>query len=147
LDAPGKTLHHERSFAPNRKTTVTPEPLSIVDAYLDAQLARDFDAMRSLLADQGFCYRSPIAAFDRADEFIEYAAVSSGIMIDREIRKVFVDGEDICHFLTYRIQISEKLSVEAAQWSRVHEGRIQRIEAVFDASAYHELFPNDERSP
>jgi hypothetical protein len=144
LDASGKTLHHECSFSPNPEPTVTPDPQSIVNAYLAAQLARDFVAMRGLLADRGFCYRSPIALFDRADDFIQYAALSSGIIIDREIRKVFVDGEDICHFLTYRIQISEKLAVEAAQWSRVHEGRIQRIEAVFDASAYRALFPSDE---
>jgi hypothetical protein len=147
LDASGKTLHHGGSFSPNLEPTVTPDPLSIVDAYLAAQSARDFEAMRGLLADQGFCYRSPIVVFDRADDFIQYAAVSSGIIIDREIRKVFVDGDDICHFMTYRIQISEKLAVEAAQWSRVREGRIQRIEAVFDASVYRELFPGDEPAP
>jgi hypothetical protein len=118
-----------------------------VDAYLAAQSARDFEAMRNFLADQGFSYCSPIAVFDRADDFIQYAAVSSGIIIDREIRKVFVDGNDICHFMTYRIQISEKLAVEAAQWSHVHEERIQRIEAVFDASAYRALFPGDEPAP
>ena len=126
---------------------MNPDPLSIVDAYLAAQLARDYETMRGLLADTGFFYRSPIAMFDRADDFIQYAAVSSGIIIDREIRKVFVDGQDICHFMTYRIQISEKLAVEAAQWSHVHEDRIQRIEAVFDASAYRELFPNDGPTP
>lgn len=126
---------------------MTPDPLSIVDAYLAAQAARDFEAMRDLLAEQGFSYRSPIAVFDRADDFIQYAAVSSGIIIDREIRKVFVDGNDICHFMTYRIQISEKLAVEAAHWSHVQEERIQRIEAVFDASAYRELFPGEEPAP
>lgn len=126
---------------------MTSDPLSIVDAYFAAQSARDFEAMRGFLADQGFYYRSPIAMFDRADEFIQYAAVSSGIILDREIRKVFVDGDDICHFMTYRIQISEKLAVEAAQWSHVHEDRIQRIEAIFDASAYRELFPSDEPAP
>lgn len=126
---------------------MTPDPLSIVDAYLAAQAARDFEAMRDLLAEQGFSYRSPIAVFDRADDFIQYAAVSSGIIIDREIRKVFVDGNDICHFMTYRIQISEKLAVAAAHWSHVQEERIQRIEAVFDASAYRELFPGEEPAP
>jgi hypothetical protein len=147
LDASGKTLQHGGSFSQNREPTVTPDPLSIVDAYLAAQLARDYETMRGLLADTGFCYRSPIARFNQADDFIQYVAMSSGIILDREIRKVFVDGEDICHFLTYRIQISEKLAVDAAQWSRVHDGRIQRIEAVFDASVYRELFPNDEPNP
>jgi hypothetical protein len=79
-----------------------------VEAYLAAQAARDFDAMRDLLADTGFCYASPIAAFEQAEAFVEYAALSSGIILDRVVRKVFVDGDDVCHILTYRIQISDK---------------------------------------
>lgn len=123
---------------------MTPDPLAVVEAYLAAQASRDFGAMRGLLADQGFCFRSPIAAFDRAEEFVEYAAMSSGIIIDKEVRKVFIAGADVCHILTYRIQISEKQSVEVAQWSQVRAGRIQRIETIFDASAYRALFPSEE---
>ncbi len=120
------------------------DPLAVVEAYLAAQAARDFATMRGLLADQDFCFRSPIAAFDRAEDFVEYAAMSSGIIIDKQVRKVFVAGADVCHVLTYRIQISEKLSVEVAQWSQVKAGRIQRIETIFDASAYRSLFPGEE---
>jgi hypothetical protein len=126
---------------------VTADPLSIVDAYLAAQSARDFEAMRCLLAKEGFVYRSPIAAFVRAEDFIQYAALSSGIIIAKDIRKVFVDGEDVCHFLTYLIQISDKLSIDVAHWAQVREGRIGRIEALFDASVYRELFPSDEAQP
>ena len=122
---------------------VTADPLAVVDAYFAAQLARDFAAMRDLLADQGFCYRSPIADFDRVEDFIQYSAVSSGVVIDRQVRKVFVDGGDVCHFLTYWIQISEKVAVEVAHWTQVRDGRITRIEALFDASSYRDLFPRD----
>lgn len=121
-----------------------PDPLAIVEAYLAAQARHDFVAMRGLLADQGFRFRSPIADFDRAEDFVEYAAMSSGIIIDKEVRKVFVAGADVCHILTYRIQISEKQSVEVAQWSQAQAGRIQRIETIFDASAYRALFPGEE---
>jgi hypothetical protein len=43
------------------------------------------------------------------------------IIIDKQVRKVFVDGADVCHILTYRIQISEKQSVEVVHWSQVRE--------------------------
>jgi hypothetical protein len=147
VDAPGKTLHHDGSFLPNRESTVTPEPLSIVETYLKAQSARDYETMRTLLAAEGFSYRSPIAFFDRAEDFLQYASLSSGIIIDHRVRKVFVDGGDVCHLLTYRIQISEKLAVEVAHWAQVREGRIQGIEVIFDASVYRELFPNDDPAP
>lgn len=126
---------------------MTADPLSVVDAYFAAQLARDFAAMRALLADQGFSYASPIAVFDQADDFVRYSAFSSGIVIDSQVRKVFVDGGDICHFLTYRVQISEKVAIAVAHWARVREGRIVRIEVLFDASLYRDLFPGGASPP
>lgn len=116
------------------------DPKSIVDRFLAAQAAHDSDLARTFLADHGFTYQSPIVAFQSADDFIQYVSFSSGIIQDRRIRKVFVDGDDICHFLTYRIQLSEKQSIEVAHWASVRDGRIARIEVLFDASAYRELF-------
>jgi hypothetical protein len=33
--------------------------------------------------------------------------------------------------------------VAVALWTRVREGRIARIEAIFDASVYRDLFPDE----
>ena len=117
------------------------DPLCVVEAFLAARDAFDFERARMLLADQGFSFRSPIAAFDSADQFIQYGANASAIVQSVQVRKVFVDGPDVCHFLTYRIQISEKVSVDAVQWAHVEDGRIRRIEVLFDASVYRDLFP------
>ena len=121
--------------------TLSADPLSVVEAFFAASDAFDFERARELLADLGFSFRSPIAVFDCADHFIQYGAHTSGIIQSVQVRKVFVDGPDVCHFLTYRIQISEKLSVDAVHWAHVEQGRILRIEALFDASVYRELFP------
>ena len=120
------------------------DPLAVVEAFFAAQERFDFERARELLADHGFSFRSPIMCFDSADHLIQYTAHSSGIIQSVETRKVFVDGADVCHFLTYRIQISEKLAVDVAHWAHVEDGRIQRIEAIFDASLYRELFPVSE---
>lgn len=141
LDEYGKTLHDRRLNTGHWSPALSADPLSVVEAFFAALRAYDFVRMRALLADQGFSFRSPIATFDSADLFIQYLAHASGIIRSVEFRKVFVDGPDVCHLLTYRIQISEKQSVNVAQWSRVENGRIQRIETVFDASVYRELFP------
>ena len=125
---------------PGAKNSSSMDPKSIVERFLAAQAARDSELSRTFLADRGFTYQSPIASFQSADDFIQYVSFSDGIIQERQIRKVFVDGHDICHFLTYRIQLSEKQSIDAAQWAQVQDGRIARIEVLFDASAYRELF-------
>ena len=119
---------------------MTLDPRSIVAGFLTAESARDYDLARTFLADRGFCYTSPISLFRSADDYIQYLSLASGIIQERLVRKVFVDGGDVCHFITYRIQISEKQSVEVAHWARVREGRIERIEMLFDASNYRQLF-------
>lgn len=121
-----------------------PDPLCVVEGYLAARDAYDYERARTFLADSGFCFQSPIACFDSADSFIQYSALAGGIVQSVERRRAFADGRDVCHFLTYRIQISEKQSVEVAQWAQVRDGRIVRIEAIFDATAYRMLFPNGD---
>jgi hypothetical protein len=144
LDEYGKTLHHRHSPPAPGAQPVAADPLAVVEAFFAARECLDFERARGLLADQGFSFRSPVMCFDSADHLIQYTAHSSGIIQSMVVRKVFVDGPDVCHFLTYRIQISEKLALDVAQWAHVEDGRIQRLEAVFDASLYRELFPADE---
>lgn len=120
------------------------DPLCVVEGYLSARDAYDHERARTFLADRGFSFKSPIAQIDSADAFIQYTALAGGIVLSIQRRKVFVDGADVCHLLTYRVQLSEKLSVEVAHWAQVRDGRIARIEVIFDASIYRTLFPADE---
>jgi hypothetical protein len=122
---------------------VEPDPLSVVTDYLSALHTFDYDRARSCLADDGFEFISPTHRFLSADDFIAHISLAGGIIQSSQTRKVFVDGTDLCHILTYRIQISEKQDVAAALWTRVLAGRIVRIEAIFDASVYRELFLRD----
>ena len=144
LDEYGKTLQDRRFNTGTWSPVLSADPLSVVEAYFAALSAYDFGGMRALLADRGFSFHSPIATIDSADLFIQYSAHMGGIIQSLEVRKVFVDGPDVCQFLTYRIQISEKRTVEVAQWSHVENGRIQRIESLYDASIYREMFPAPE---
>lgn len=121
-----------------------PDPLSVVTDYLAALHAFDYERARSCLADEGFEFTSPTHRFDSADDFIGHVTLAGGIMQSAQTRKVFVDGADLCHILTYRVQISEKQDVAVALWTRVNAGRIRRIELIFDASIYRDLFPEGE---
>ena len=119
------------------------DPLSVVEAYFAARDTFDYERARTFLADEGFAFESPIMRIGSANDFIQHLSLTSGIVQSVENRKVFVDGADLCHILTYRIQISEKQDVAVAQWTRVLGGRIVRMEVIFDASVYRDLFPDE----
>ena len=116
------------------------DPRQLVEAYLRAIEEHMPERARGLLADTDFSYRSPIASFDDADAFVSYIAFSGGIVQRIRTRKVFVDGPDVCHFLEFHVQISNKVAVDLVQWARVRDDRIQRLELLFDAHPYRVMF-------
>lgn len=111
-----------------------------VDEYLDAIVSHDYERARSFLADEGFRYESPISSFSFADDFMQHLSLLGGVLQGMERTKVFVDGQDVCHFLIYVMQLSDKESVKVAHWARVVDGRIQRIEILFDTHWYRQMF-------
>lgn len=123
------------------------QPQEIVAAYLDAIASHDYEGARRYLADSGFSYESPIARFDSADAFMEYSAMTMGILQGVERVKTFADGPDVCNFLILHIQVSDKEQVKLVTWSRVEQGRIRRMETLFDARIYQTLFELGDRTP
>ena len=115
------------------------DPRKIVDDYLEALNRRDYEHARSLLADSGFEYVSPISRFSDADALIEYSLYSGGVVARMEKRKVFVDGDDVCHFLMLTTYMGDKRETPVAHWAQVAEGRIRRIELLFDAHDYKKM--------
>jgi len=141
----GARLAGTLGFGLDRRASV--QPREIVDAYLEAMARHDYEGARGYLADAGFTYESPIARFESADAFMEYSAMSMGILQRVERVKTFVDGPDVCSFLIMHIQISDKDRVKAVNWSRVEQGRIRRMEVLFDTRIYQALFPCGDSGP
>lgn len=116
------------------------EPLSVVERYLDALTAHDHDALATLIAPAGFRYQSPIATISDTAAFLEYIMMTGGILRGIERLQTFVDGSEVCHWLVFDTQLSERVSTRAAQWATVTDGRISRIELLFDPHRWRLLF-------
>ena len=114
-------------------------PAEVVDAYFAAFAARDFDALRGCLSDGPFSHCSPIAAIDDADTYAAYMSRIGPVLEGLDRRRTFVDGDEVCAIVDYRIRISELMEVPAATWFRVAGGRIVAIEAFFDATEYRRM--------
>lgn len=114
--------------------------LDVVERYLDALSAHDHDAVAALIAPAAFRYESPIVTIDGTGAFLEYIMMTGGILRGITRRQVFVDGEQVCHWLVLDTQVSERVSTRAAQWATVRDGRIVRIELLFDPYRWRLLF-------
>jgi ketosteroid isomerase-like protein len=109
---------------------MTDDAGALARGYFAAWRDRDFDALRSLLADDVH-FTGPLAEIDNADDCVAGLRRMSEIVTDIEIEKVFVDGPGVLTWFTLHTSVAPPLAT--ANWSHVRDGRIDRIRVAFDA--------------
>jgi len=119
------------------------EPAHIVESYLKAFEHGDFDRVRSCLADN-FTYKGPTARFKDPESFIENVWHVGQILHHIEVRKTFVEGNDVCSIMNFHVHLDERRSVPVVQWAKIEDGKIRTIEVFFDASDYTAMFAGAE---
>ena len=114
---------------------------SIARIYFDAWRSRDFDRLRSILADD-VIFRGPLGTTDGVDATIAgLRAMAENVMRDIDISLMAVDGPDVLTW--YDLHTSTTEPLPTVNWSHVEDGLISRIRAVFDPRP---LFPPDAGS-
>ncbi|HUA14447.1 MAG TPA: nuclear transport factor 2 family protein [Verrucomicrobiae bacterium] len=101
-----------------------------VMSYIEAMGNRDYAAARNYLADKvrvkgpaGEIFRSP-------DEFLKMMEQQRG---KYDIKKVFVDGSDVCLLYDF---ITLRVTTFFCSWYQVKAGKITSIQTVFDPRAF-----------
>ena len=109
----------------------------IVERYHEAWKRHDFEAARAEL-HHDLSFRGPFDTFERADDFVTAIRGLSAIVDDVQVRKVFVDGDDVC--LLYDMVTSTPAGTQPiAEWYRVREGKIAAIQVYFDSQPFAAL--------
>jgi ketosteroid isomerase-like protein len=98
--------------------------------YFEAWRDRDFERLRSVLADD-VDFAGPLAAVTGADDCLKGLQGMSRIMTGIDIRKVFVDGPDVLTWFELSTRIADPVPV--ANWMHIENGKITRIRVAFDA--------------
>jgi len=102
----------------------------VVMSYIQAMDKRDYAAVRPCLQDSVFIKGPGGEAFRTPDEFLTMMKQQRGRY---HIRKLFVDGDDVC--LLYNF-VTDKTTVFFCSWYQVKSGKITSIETIFDPRAF-----------
>lgn len=117
---------------------------AVFNEYLDAFAARDFERMRATLSDGAFYYRSPVNTHASADVFVLDISRVGQILDGIDRRRIFIDGDEVCAILTFKIRINVVTLYPVVLWAKIHNGRIVSLESFFDATEYTQMFPERE---
>src|SRR5262249_53982073 len=111
---------------------------SIVEEFKEALGQGDVAGARKLLHDD-LSFRGPIDTFDRPEPYLEALNKLSHIVQRVEVKKMFVDGNDVC--LLYDMVTNTPAGTAfIAEWFHVKGGKIASIRTVFDPRPFAAMF-------
>jgi ketosteroid isomerase-like protein len=108
-------------------------PTELAAQYFENWRARDFAALRQLLADD-VSFRGPLATLAGGHACIEGLRRMASIMTGVVVERVFADGDDVLTW--FELHTSVAPPVPVANWMHVEAGRIASIRVAFDARGF-----------
>lgn len=100
-----------------------------VSTYFSSWKAGDFDTLRSVLADD-VSFVGPLGQVDDADTYKESMKRLRAGMVDLDVVKMFVDGDDVLTW--FEMKLHDGTAVPVANWSHVEDGKVKRVRVTFD---------------
>jgi hypothetical protein len=109
-------------------TDCTHPTTALAARYFEAWAARDFDALRDVLADD-VTFRGPLGEAEGAEACLRgLRGIADGIGLPK-VRVIAASGDDV---ITWFELLTAEGPLPVANWSRVIDGRIARIRVTFD---------------
>ena len=110
----------------------------IVESYRAALGQGDFATARTLMQDD-MTFQGPLDTFNTAGEYLESLKRLASIIQRIDLKKVFVDGDDVC-VLYEMVTNTPAGTAFIAEWYQVKGGKIAALRAVFAARPFAALF-------
>lgn len=110
----------------------------VVESYRSALGRGDLGAARQLMQDD-MTFQGPLDTFTTADQYLEASRRLASIIQRIDVKKTFVDGDDIC-VLYEMVTNTPAGTAFIAEWYQVKGGKIAALRAVFDARPFAALF-------
>lgn len=115
------------------------KPIDIVAQFIDDIHAQRFDDAKALLVADGFEYVGPNMRFLSPDDMMAYQFGMAAIQKELVLRQLSADKEHVFAILDYRTHFEPIGDVRLAVWFRVHDDKIQTVEAFYNAAVVENM--------
>jgi limonene-1,2-epoxide hydrolase len=107
---------------------INSQSVEIYKAYAEALNALDIERTRTYLHD-GLTYQGPVGETQGADAYLKQV---TAVGLRQEVRKIFVDGDDVCVLADLSTAKAPGIRLFGCGWFQVKEGKIVSIRTIFD---------------
>ncbi|HJZ86602.1 MAG TPA: nuclear transport factor 2 family protein [Polyangia bacterium] len=113
-------------------------PAQVVHGFKEAIGKGDLAAARKYLRDD-LSFKGPFDTFSQPEPYLEALKKLAGVVKGVEMKKMFVDGNDVC--LLYDMVTNTPVGTSfICEWLQVKGDQIAAIRVVFDARPWAPLF-------
>ncbi len=105
--------------------------MDTVGAFYEAFGSKDFDKLRSLLADD-FTFKGPLMSFDAPDAFVT-AIREMPFEGNPEDSRFIVDGNSVAHAFVWMISAPAKAEIPMCEVLEVEGGKVRSSELFYDS--------------
>lgn len=111
----------------------------ILRSYYSAAIKRDFDACRRHLADR-LDFRGLFRTYQSADEYL--ADFKQLLLITRrlEVKSIVAQGVDAVILFELETTAPAAATTLVTEWHHIENGRITRVQSVFDGRPFEAMF-------
>ena len=102
---------------------------NVATSYFTSWKDKDFDTLRSLMADD-VTFRGPLGTADDADSAMQGLRGMAEMITDIVIHKIFVDGSDVLTW--YDLHTTKADPIPTANWSHLENGKIAHVRKPFN---------------
>ncbi len=121
-------------------TNSGPTVREVVEDFLGAIAARDFDRAMRAASAQAFEFVGPVKSYQGSQTLRSDLERLYPVLSRLEMRRLFVDESDACAIYDMVTTVPGLELTRMAAWLTVSQGRITRMEVFYDAHAYAKLF-------
>lgn len=114
------------------------KPADIVQKFMGALGKGDFVAARKHLDDH-LSFQGPIDTFQKPEPYLESLKKLHPIIERVDMRKMFVDGDDVC-LLYDMVTKTPAGTAFVAEWHHITGDKITEIRVVFEARPFAAMF-------
>jgi len=111
----------------------------ILEKFYVAVARKDIAAAGAFLADD-LLFLGLFETYRNANEYLAALTKLLGITLRLEVKKIIAEGDDAAVFFQLETGAPIKASTLVAEWHRIRNGKIARVQSAFDGRPFAAMF-------
>jgi len=116
----------------------------VLQKFYAAVIKKDIAAARKYLNDD-LLFLGLFETYHNAEEYIAALTKLLQVTVRLDVKRIIAEGDDVAVFFELETSPPVKATTLVAEWHRIKNGKISRVESAFDGRPFAAMFAGGKR--